>query len=96
LEEARAVTLPLIKDRIHESARHKEGGDFKTRLQEWLQARKQGVPVYSLISAEGPDHQKSFTSEVVCNGQVLGRGRGKTKKAAEQEAARQALQDTDI
>jgi ribonuclease-3 len=93
--ETRTVALSLIVDSIHESAERKEGVDFKTRLQEWLQARKQGVPVYSLISAEGPDHKKSFTSEVSCNGTVLGRGCGKTKKAAEQEAARQALQDSD-
>jgi ribonuclease III len=90
-EKTRTVVLPLFLDIIHQAASRKEGIDFKTRLQEWLQARKQGIPVYKLISAEGPDHKKTFTSQVSCGGKILGEGRGKTKKAAEQEAARQAL-----
>ncbi len=90
-EKTRTVVLPLFLDRIHQAASRKEGIDFKTRLQEWLQARKQEVPAYKMISAEGPDHKKTFTCQVSCGGKVLGEGRGKTKKAAEQEAARQAL-----
>lgn len=95
-EATRSVVLPLVEDSIHKAASRKEGMDFKTRLQEWLQARKQGIPVYKLIAAEGPDHKKLFTCQVACEGSVLGQGQGKTKKAAEQEAARQALQDSEL
>ena len=93
-DQARNVVMPLFVASINQAARRKEGMDFKTRLQEWLQARKLGVPSYTMISSEGPDHKKIFTSQVSCSGKVLGQGRGKTKKAAEQEAARQALQDS--
>jgi len=92
-EQTRNAALPLFVAMIDKAATRKEGMDFKTRLQEWLQARKQGVPVYTLVAAEGPDHKKLFTCQVACSGVILGQGRGKTKKAAEQEAARQALQD---
>ena len=90
-ELTRDATLPLFVDRIDRAATRKEGVDFKTRLQEWLQARKKGVPVYKLVATEGPDHKKMFTCQVACGGAILGQGRGRTKKAAEQEAARQAL-----
>jgi ribonuclease-3 len=93
-EQASNVVLPIFVDSINQAANRKEGMDYKTRLQEWLQARKLGVPSYTMIASEGPDHKKTFTSQVSCDGKVLGQGRGRTKKAAEQEAARQALQDS--
>lgn len=67
-------------------------GDAKTRLQEWLQGRRQPLPVYHLVFASGPDHQRCYEIEVLVGSQVLGRGTGGSKKRAEQAAARQALQ----
>lgn len=65
--------------------------DYKSRLQELLQARRQQTPVYKVIEATGPDHDRTFTVEVRVGDTVLGRGSGKSKKAAEAEAARTAL-----
>jgi ribonuclease-3 len=70
--------------------------DFKSALQEALQARGGQQPVYALVKEEGPEHKKTFTVEVRLpapdNGQFIGRAQGLTKKRAEQEAARQVLE----
>jgi ribonuclease-3 len=65
--------------------------DWKSALQEWLQANGQGLPQYRLAAAEGPDHRKRFDVEVVVSGEVRGRAVGRSKKEAEQQAAREAL-----
>lgn len=65
--------------------------DWKSALQEWLQANDRGLPVYKLASAEGPDHRKRFDVEVFVGGEVVGRAQGRAKKEAEQQAAKQAL-----
>jgi len=57
-----------------------------------VQARWHQIPRYRVVEAEGPDHAKTFTVEVVLGERVLGRGRGRSKKQAELEAARQALE----
>jgi ribonuclease III len=70
--------------------------DFKSALQEALQARGGPQPVYALVKEEGPEHKKIFTVEVrlpePAGGQFVGRAQGPTKKRAEQEAARQVLE----
>ena len=70
--------------------------DFKSALQEALQARGGPQPVYALVKEEGPEHKKTFTVEVrlpePAMGQFVGRAQGATKKRAEQEAARQVLE----
>jgi len=66
--------------------------DYKSQLQELTQARQQPVPVYQLVEAVGPAHDRRFTVEVKVGDTVLGRGSGKSKKTAETEAARSALQ----
>jgi len=68
------------------------GEDYKSALQERLQAIGRPLPEYRVALQSGPDHRKSFTIEVVVAGEVLGRAEGKTKKEAEQEAARGALE----
>jgi len=65
--------------------------DFKSGLQELVQARNRPLPEYRLIGTLGPDHQKRFEVEVVVGGEPLARGSGRSKKDAEQEAARLAL-----
>ncbi|MCL6451843.1 MAG: ribonuclease III [Acetobacteraceae bacterium] len=75
-----------------ESAAH--GGvapDYKTELQALVQQGGQGPPAYVLESEEGPDHQKQFQVAVLVGDTVLGRGGGRSKREAEQEAAREAL-----
>ncbi len=66
--------------------------DPKTRLQEQVQARWKTTPVYQLIRAQGPDHAKEFEIEVSLLGNVLARASGFSKKEAEQEAARRAIE----
>jgi ribonuclease-3 len=68
------------------------GKDPKTRLQEWLQSKQQALPVYSLVHSTGSDHEREF--EVLCTLEPLNlstQGLGSSVKAAEAEAARQAL-----
>jgi ribonuclease III len=67
--------------------------DYKTRLQEISQMLFHAPPSYRLISESGPDHDKCFITEIAVGGKVLGRGQGKTKKQAEQEAAQSALRE---
>jgi ribonuclease III len=67
--------------------------DFKTALQEALQSRNLGRAQYVVTGETGPDHQKLFTVEILVGDQSLAHGIGLTKKAAEQAAARQALQE---
>lgn len=66
--------------------------DYKSQLQEFIQAREQQIPAYYVIAAKGPDHDRRFTVEVRVGDTVLGRGSGRSKKEAETEAARSALE----
>ena len=66
--------------------------DYKTALQELVQQKKNQVLTYTLIGESGPDHDKHFDVEVKLNGQVVGAGSGSSKKRAEQDAARVALE----
>lgn len=68
------------------------GGDYKTVLQEKLQAQGKGLPEYDLLKQEGPDHRRVFTVGVCSGQEMLGSGVGRSKKEAEQEAARVALE----
>jgi ribonuclease-3 len=69
--------------------------DAKTRLQEAVQARGWPLPAYRLVDQAGPDHAKRFTVEVELRGAPAGRGHGRSKKSAEQEAAAVALAALD-
>ena len=65
--------------------------DSKTILQEIVQAKMEGIITYDLIGEEGPDHAKTFTINVLVGNKVYGTGTGRTKKAAEQKAAYEAI-----
>jgi ribonuclease III len=93
LEISRTFILKLFGPEIDKQARQGAGTDYKSRLQETIQARHQLTPIYQLVGAVGPDHDREFTIEVRVGNTVLGRGTGKSKKAAEMEAARAALED---
>lgn len=66
--------------------------DYKTELQELVQQKPNQSIAYVLVSESGPDHMKSFTAELRVNGEALGQGEGHTKKEAEQNAAKSALE----
>ena len=65
--------------------------DYKTKLQELVQQKKNQVLSYKLVGQSGPDHDKKFDVEVSLNGQAVGLGSGSSKKRAEQDAAREAI-----
>ena len=67
------------------------GDDWKTELQELTQEQFQCTPSYSLVSATGPDHAKHFEVAIRLGGDVLAKGQGTSRKAAEQMAAEEAV-----
>jgi len=71
---------------------HHYQGDFKTRLQEKIQEKYKQTPTYEVLKEEGPDHEKIFHVKVRVGTSTLADGYGKSKKAAEQDAARKALE----
>ncbi len=68
-------------------------GDGKTELQELVQRKSGQTLSYELVSESGPDHNKTFRMRVLLNGEPIGSGEGRTKKEAEQSAARAALKE---
>jgi len=93
---ARDVILKLFKRELQRVASRGIEVDYKTQLQEFIQARAQQVPVYRVVETTGPDHEKKFTVEVRIGDTILGKGTGKSKKMAETEAARSALQQLPV
>jgi len=81
-----------LKEAIDEGSAQTHVRDYKSALQERLQALGLGLPEYRIAGEAGPDHRKQFSIEVVCKGEVLGAATGKAKKEAEQEAARLAME----
>ena len=67
--------------------------DYKTELQELVQQKKNQVLAYELVGQSGPDHDKQFSVEVSLNGAIIGKGIGSSKKKAEQDAARCAIEN---
>ncbi len=88
----REVILRLFNEELQRVASRGARVDYKSQLQELIQAREQQTPAYQLVEAMGPDHDRRFTIEVRAGDTVLGKGSGKSKKAAETEAARSALE----
>jgi ribonuclease III len=70
--------------------------NYKSKFLEYTQANTDFIPEYKVKSAEGPEHNKLFTVEVLINSRALGIGKGRTKKQAEQEAASNALKNLDV
>jgi ribonuclease-3 len=67
--------------------------DYKTRLQEISQMLFHAPPIYRVVSESGPDHEKYFITEITLGGKILGTGEGRSKKQAEQQAAKKALHE---
>jgi len=88
---ASKVVEGLFCELIEKSALLRYGSDYKTCLQERLQALYSKLPEYHLVEVAGPDHQRVFSMEVSLSGELLGQGSGSSKKSAEQKAAAAAL-----
>jgi ribonuclease-3 len=91
LEAAEAFLRRELKDALDEGSAQTFARDYKSALQERLQALGRPLPEYRVSGEAGPDHRKTFSVEVVVGGDVLGAATGRAKKEAEQEAAREAL-----
>jgi ribonuclease-3 len=88
----RELVLKLLNEELQKIISQGIEIDYKSQLQELVQSRYQSPPDYQLIEEMGPDHDKRFTVKVIIGDTVLGRGSGKSKKMAETEAARSALE----
>jgi ribonuclease III len=93
IEHARAFIVREFGSLVEDVRRTGVGGqDYKSALQEQLQARDVSLPEYRVVGTEGPDHRKLFQVAVVVKGEALAEATGPSKKEAEQEAARLALE----
>jgi ribonuclease-3 len=91
IEKARNFVEDLILGNIDEFLEHRDHINYKSHLQEWTQSKFKSYPRYVVRSTTGPEHDKIFVIEVKVGGKVVGKGRGKSKKDAEQMAAKEAL-----
>ena len=90
MEKAKQFVLPFITamlDTVIKSGTE----DYKSRLQRIVQQTPEEVLSYALVGEEGPPHDRTFSYEVYLNSNLLGKGKGRSKREAEQEAAREAL-----
>jgi ribonuclease-3 len=86
-----SMFTPLVASAGERAADASFTEDWKSAFQEWSQANGRGLPHYRLASVEGPDHRKRFNIEVLVGGEVVASAGGKSKKEAEQQAAKAAL-----
>lgn len=93
LEVAEKFIIENLKDEIEFATKHVGTKDYKTVLQEKLQQEGEVKIEYTIINETGPDHNKSFEAQVAVNNQVLASGKGKSKKEAEMQAAKKALEN---
>lgn len=93
LDVAKKFIISQLEDKIDSAKRNELFRDYKSVLQELAQKEYKCCPYYEVVKEEGPDHCKVFEIQAILNEKILGIGRGKSKKEAEQEAARQALTD---
>ncbi len=90
LEKCRQYVMELYQPILQELKEGVLRRDFKTLLQEFAQARFSVTPAYRIIDERGPDHSKEFEAEVMLSAEPIGRGCGRSKKEAEQAAAKEA------
>ncbi len=80
--------MPRVKEKVKEIG---HGSDFKTALQQFVQQTEGDFLEYVVVGESGPDHNKVYTVEAKLNSNIIGRGSGRTKKEAEQNAAKEGL-----
>jgi ribonuclease-3 len=92
IEIVQKFILENIKEQVEFGSKNVGVKDYKTVLQEKLQIHGEVSIKYTIIKEEGPDHNKTFTAQVECDGKKLAIGSGRSKKRAEMEAARKAIE----
>jgi len=94
-EAAAAAVQVLFLPHVERALQNRQGQDFKSRLQEMLQGRYGAAPKYRELKVEGPPHERLYTVAIDFRGEMLAEGQGRSKKEAEQAAARLALAQLD-
>ncbi len=92
LQVAEDLILRILEEEFERIAEQEVRWDYKSRLQQVVQSERKVTPIYVTVNEEGPAHLKTFTVEVMAGTEVLGAGTGRSKRAAEMEAARDALE----
>ncbi len=96
LDQGLEVVRQFLTDQLFGELTHitasQDYKDAKSTLQEISQAKGYGTPVYQTVSASGPDHDKEFVIHAVIDDKIMGEGRGKSKQSAQQQAAKQAIE----
>ena len=95
-EQARRLVLRMLERQIDLTLVEPHSSNFKSRLQHYAQREMGATPTYRVSDEQGPEHVKSFTVVAVLNGKDYGVGSGRSKKEAEQEAARESLSMLDV
>lgn len=90
-DEVKKLVLPIIKAQLDDSNFALNHTDAKTELQQLIQQTEGDFLEYKVVSESGPDHNKTFTVSAMLNSNVIGTGEGRSKREAEQSAAREAL-----
>ena len=93
IEKADEFIVDNLKEEIEIATKHVGDKDYKTVLQEKLQIHGDVKIEYIIIKEYGPDHDKTFEAEVKYNGKILAEGKGKSKKEAQMQAAKKALEN---
>ena len=94
IEPVEKFIVSNLKESVENSSKSVGMKDYKTVLQEKLQEKGKTVHIeYEIINETGPDHNKFFEAQVKCNEKILATGKGKSKKAAEMDAAKNALEN---
>ncbi|HYG66115.1 MAG TPA: ribonuclease III [Anaeromyxobacteraceae bacterium] len=93
LEPVLALVDRFLGEAFQRAAAGTLDRDFKTQLQELAQSRYRATPRYRVVAEHGPDHSKTFEVELELRGEILGRGKGRSKKDAEQAAAKLAYDE---
>ena len=91
IEPVRAFLLPLIVEEVGQIVARGSDLDYKTALQQIIQQEHGDLLEYITVGQEGPAHKRTFEVEARLNGNVIGRGKGTSKRSAEQDAAKEAL-----
>ncbi len=95
LAEAERFIIENLKDAMEVASHNVGQKDYKTVLQEKLQQHGDINLEYKIVNESGPDHDKTFTTEVILDGKTLAQGVGKSKKLAEMQAAKKALENLE-
>lgn len=91
--KAQKCVLQLFNSEMERLKHEQAASDYKSRVQEIVQAQYKLTPGYRITNESGPDHARQFTAEILAGEKVLARGSGRSKKLAEAEAARIALEN---